>query len=104
MSRKLRKLLSESLLEECNLLKHTGVPIAKIISQKSLNVSSPHMTRLLTLLDASRDEVNYTPYQNKLIKASLFPDWLIASSNMQTQPAERVYSGPFPLGQWEEHE
>jgi hypothetical protein len=92
-----RKLINERVLRDCLYLADLGVPIAKIARDNMLDISLPHLNKLITWYkNAEEAQVNA-----HFIKASLFPKWLDNDNdNAQSQPDEYRYIGPFPYGEW----
>ena len=92
-----RKLLSETILADLLYKSDLGVPHSKLIRDMNLDVSLPHLTKLIGWYKQSEEaEVNA-----HFIRASLFPPWIVENINgMQCQPDTYTYKGLFPFGEW----
>lgn len=95
---KTRKLIPLNHLLEFQRLKQLGVPIRKIIRDNDLNISGPHLSKLIDYytLGKALDEES-----QELLTNSLFPDWLNADLPVQEQPEDYKYNGIYPYGTWE---
>ena len=82
-----RKLLPEPILAKASELAELGVPVAKIIRDMELDISSPALSNLIRWYDK----------RNPAIHLSLFPNWL--DTNKVAQSGWK-YHGYFTIGQW----
>lgn len=90
-----RKLIVKHYLNEYASLRQLGVPIRKIIRDNDLDISGPHLSKLLDWVDELNQE------NNTIIHDSLFPQWLDTDGDkVQEQPIHYNYSGRFPKGRW----
>lgn len=88
-----RKLVAYPLLSEIAYLRKLGVPLAKIIKDKNLDIKTGTLTNLLKW------------FENKsvVVQESLFPSWLEQDSvKVQDSPKDWYYRGHFPIGKWEQ--
>lgn len=88
-----RKLLAPPILARLARKRDVGVPLARLIKDHDLDISSPHLAKLIGWFDQESDEI-----QN-----SLFPPWLDYNSiQVQEQPDNFSYTGLFPFGYWKQ--
>lgn len=97
---KTRKLIAFTALNKYANLHKLGVPLNRIIRDHSLQISNPHLSKLLEIYyyitnPETKDHMIPT------IEASMFPDWLEDESYVQEQPDNYTYTGRFPNGTWE---
>lgn len=87
MRKNKRKLICKVTLERIAKLTSLGVPLLRIIRDEDLNVSAPHVAKLVDYLKTGEYE------------ASLFPPWL-KGKVIAEQPEDWKYDGRFPWGKW----
>lgn len=88
-----RKLLSLATLRKVSDRDELGVPLTRIISDLELDISRPHLRKLISYYTAS-------PLSPQVLK-SIAPKWVDpTSAQTQIQPNGWVYSGVFPFGEW----
>jgi len=94
-----RKLVSGNLIPQLLESYQLGVPLSKLIANNQLDISSPHLRKLLfiyiEILDPGIDMK-----QRSRLYSSLFPIWLEDKVGAYTQPDEWTYDGRFPNGTW----
>ena len=81
------------MLEKVSKLDNLGVPMTRIISDLELDISRPHLRRLITY--------NRAAGESKVVFASIYPRWInFSQEQAQVQPDGWTYSGVFPFGEW----
>lgn len=90
--RQRRKLIKYTFLLQLYGLAEAGVPLARLIRDHELNISIPHLSKLINWCREAEE------IQNEKVYASLNPDWLI--ENVQEVPNNYWYKGIFPYGEW----
>lgn len=92
-----RKLLSAQSLEWIQDRLDIGVPLARVLRDGNFNLSRAAAATLVEWYAL------YTSNPTELgaIKASLFPEWLKPSDEVQENPDGWVYIGRFPWGYWQ---
>jgi len=96
-----RKLIAEPLLKDLAEDFNKGVPLATLIRNYQLEVSPPHLRKLLFIYSQILDE-SMPERHARTLRASLFPAWL--TEGVQVQPDNWGFLGKFPLGNWEEQD
>ncbi len=95
-----RKLLALHVLQDIERLMGLGVPLAKIVRDKQLDMSAMSVSKLIqynNLIKHSESaEVTKVVYYS--LKAPWVDETLV---NVQEQPATWLYTGEFPYGKWE---
>lgn len=105
-NRNKRKLVKTAVLQEIASLNKQGVPLAKIVRDNDLDVSLPHLTKLIHFFNLSIDacpERHITEEDKVKLLNSLFPEWMqfaAEAAPIQVQPASYKYKGLFPWGIW----
>lgn len=94
-----RKLIDEPLLVELLSKFRDGVPIARLVRDYKLEVSDPHLRKLLFIYIDILDEELYSS-KRCTIRDALFPAWVQGKDGIITQPNEWSFTGRFPLGTW----
>ena len=90
-----RKLFRKALLLQMVLDAYKGpVPIAAIRRKYNLDVSLPHLSKIIDLVNRFGN--------NKAIMASICPEWLNDDDDIQEEPEDYSYKGTFPWGTWEQ--
>lgn len=88
-----RKLIKFSTLVALFDKEQEGVPYSRMIRDLDLDVSTPHLTKLLNYLFLSTSE--------PAIEQSLRPPWLDEDGpEVQEEPDDYKYIGRFPFGVW----
>lgn len=100
-TKRLRKLVAREHLKEITDLSLIGVPLTRIIKDKNMDVSRPHLDKLVHLYQLSYIDKVYEEEQLQLITNSLFPPWIEPDPIIQVQPETYKYRGRFPFGYWE---
>jgi len=94
-----RKLITEQYLAAILKEYQLSVPLAKLVKNHALNISTPHLRKLLfiyiDILDMSQAESNRIALRN-----AIFPNWLNGYLGVAEQPDEWTYQGKFPFGEW----
>lgn len=92
-------LIKPTLLEELYNNNQLGVPVSALIRKHELPVTPPTLARLLDFFHLAKDS---TPEAAQIIRASLFPAWLLTQEdNVAIQDSQLVkYQGKMPLGTW----
>lgn len=93
-----RKLIKYPLLLELTSKFQDGVPVAKLIRQYELDISTPCLMKLLKIQTKLVSSIS-------LRRHSLNPPWLDdsdAAPNVQVNPDDWYYEGRFPDGQWKQ--
>ena len=94
-----RKLIAEPLLAELKDKFCDGVPVARLVRDYTLDISDPHLRKLLFIyIDILNKELN-TTYRTNLRQA-IFPAWVKNAEGVMVQPDRWTYVGKFPFGQW----
>jgi len=93
-----RKLLAEILLAPLLEKSISGVPIARLARDHNLDISNPHLVKLINWYEISSHNIKST---DSIITKSLFPPWLLDIEEVQEQPYNYDYKGVFPFGNWE---
>ena len=93
-----RKLIPENIMEEIVHLHGLGVPKAKIIRDLELDMSNPHLTKLIGMYQFVYRKGTLSVEYRERIKFSLFPAWL--TDEQRVQPENYSYVGHFPYGMW----
>lgn len=97
---KKRKLLPQDVLERLHFRYSIGVPVSKLYTEYSDDISLPTFTRLIQYFEESTDNEQSVSITNT-IQASLFPPWLDPNHYaVQEQPKDWNYLGRFPVGKW----
>ena len=98
-----RKLVPKTLLADIAKLRQLGVPLRKLIRDHELDISGPHLTKLLDTFGDLRTPINiYDKKIEQVVCASMFPAWLDNNSlTAQDQPDNYKYVGRFPIGEWQ---
>jgi len=78
-----RKLIAKPELEQIRLLTELGVPIARAIRRRGLDVSRPHLLKLMEAYLDGRTDI-------------IFPPWLEDAPPVQEEPDTWVFSGRWP--------
>lgn len=100
---KARKLIAEFKLRQCAELVEMGVPIAKIIKDKAIDMTAPTFSSLVDHYNSAHKYTEDSPNVHFVMMNSLFPPWLSPDdSRVQIQPQNWKYIGRFPLGAWQE--
>lgn len=95
-----RKLIPQHQLFAIKEKFHSGVPISKLIREYELDISHPHLRKLLFIyIDILNPELNLS--HRKALNDSIFPIWLENKLGAVTQPDSWTYEGRFPYGTWE---
>lgn len=103
MRKSLRKHITKAKLEELAKLHLKGVPITRLIRDNNLDVSAPHLNKLIRAYFAADKLVmnKQTKIEADAIINSLFPPWLDCNGEViQIQPSNWKYEGYFPFGKW----
>ncbi len=103
MRKSLRKHITKAKLDELAKLYIKGVPITRLVRDNSLDVSAPHLNKLIkAYFAADKLAMNKRAKQEAdAIFNSLFPPWLDLTGNVvQVQPSDWKYEGYFPFGRW----
>ena len=88
-----RKLLPLGVLEKAVSLDTIGVPMTRIITDLGLDISRPHLRKLMTYRDAA--------CMNDVVFRSIQPPWLNQDvEHAQIQPDGWIYTGVYPFGEW----
>ena len=95
-----RKLIPEKAILEIRELQEMGVPLARIIKDQKLDISYPHLRKLLELYEDFFISCVYNPTDIAIVTASMFPSWLRDSPKAQAQSKQDKYEGRFPFGRW----
>lgn len=98
-----RKLIPAYILITVEERINLGVPVARIIKDLQINVSNPHLKKLVKYYLLYQE--GNLHYNTKVqIRDSLFPPWLDNRNTTTLQPEGWKYSGMFPFGIWEQVE
>jgi len=90
-----RKLLALGILDTLYVDYKKGVPLTRMIRDAELDISGPHLTKLLAWYQLSLTD--------SMVELSLTPTWVDQrSTSIQEQPDDANYIGLFPIGEWEE--
>tara|TARA_B110000211_G_C14039503_1_gene536114 strand:+ start:336 stop:638 length:303 start_codon:yes stop_codon:yes gene_type:complete len=94
------KLVKKDMLEEAYDLHLVGVPTPRIIKNKQLKISNPHLHVLLDHYKKLATNINGEDAYR--IEKSLFPAWLEKSTDDVGIQDPRVdkYVGKMPYGEW----
>jgi len=94
-----RKLIPEEILFAILKDYRVGVPLSKLVKNYDMEISTPHLRKLLfiyiDILDISQDEAYRTNLRN-----AIFPAWVKYATSAMVQPDRWTYVGKFPFGQW----
>ena len=94
-----RKLMPESLLSQLLDAYRLGVPLAKLIREHDLDISRPHLRKLLFIyIDVLEEEAFYN--KESTLRHALFPAWVREKQGITIQPDKWTFTGRFPLGAW----
>lgn len=89
-----RKLVPLTVLRELTDKCALGIPLATLVKHTQLDISRPALAKLVTAYKSSN---------NHTVHASLAPVWVDQDyDEVQEQPANFVYVGKFPYGEWYE--
>ena len=99
MRKNTRKLIGQKTLASLAYWRHKGVPLAKQIRDNALDISGPHLTKLLDYFDLIGDATTIQINAQQTISDSLFPPW-IEGFTIRQQPNNWSYIGKFPFGKW----
>lgn len=104
MNKSKRKHIKYDKLKELSALSAKGVPTARLIRDHSLDVSVPHLAKLIRCFNAYK-ALPVTSDKALELHDSLFPDWVDdTGSDIQIQPSNWKYNGLFPFGSWSERQ
>lgn len=95
-----RKLLGYYMLMHVSKRHKNGVPLARLIRENELNISTPHLAKLVQFFFELRDTKLPKEYR-KGINDYIYPEWLILGADIQIQPRGWKYIGKVPWGNWE---
>ena len=94
-----RKLISEPLLIDLLNKYRDGVPLSKLVKNYRMDISTPHLRKLLfiyiDILDPEQSEANQLA-----LRKAIFPAWIEGTRSAIVQPNEWTYKGKFPFGEW----
>jgi len=94
-----RKLISEHLLAPMLEKFYAGVPVTRLIKDYELEISRPHLRKLLFIYIDILD-MNLTEDYRTALRKAIFPQWVQDCSIVMKQPDRWTYIGKFPFGQW----
>lgn len=95
-----RKLMGKELLKEVIELRKLGVPIRRIIKNKKIDISIPHLNKLMDLYEEAN--ITTVSFLADSIFSSIFPIWLSENDGIKIVPNNWHYKGRFPFGIWEQ--
>lgn len=96
-------LIQKALLTELYSQYSEGVPVSKLISKFSLDITHPTLGKLLTYMENLQLATDEDHEARHIINASLFPEWLANEAKpIVKQPYSWRYEGKMPLGKWVE--
>lgn len=97
-----RKLIPYKKLDEIHQLHQQGVPVLRLLRDFKLDMTGPHLTKLISFYSLLGSR-NITTDTSNLIFDSLFPTWVYNNeNNTVVQPDDKKYTGLFPYGKWED--
>lgn len=100
---KRRKLIRPDLLVLLAIKTKLGIPLTRAMQDLQLDglISRPAAAKLISLFIEAEKLPNGSE-DSLRIQRSLAPEWLdLAADKVQEQPAGWVYSGFFPIGEWQ---
>lgn len=100
--RRRRKLVDPDVLIEIIPKKNDGVPLARLIRDYNLDLTVPHLQKLLYIAEDLQESnaAKFIPEYRKTVYASLAPEWIVGTRAALEAPIDWEYEGNFPHGKW----
>ena len=96
-----RKLIGYNLLSILAKLQKDGVPYKRLVRDYELDISTPHLQKLVNYYHELKNETISADYK-KGVSDLIYPYWLILDGGIQIQPRSWKYVGKAPWGKWEQ--